>query len=31
VWALSDDSRTMKIAKEVMSKYRETFEALAKA
>jgi hypothetical protein len=31
VWALVDDSRTMKIAKEVMSKYRETFEALAKS
>jgi hypothetical protein len=31
VWAPSDDSRTMKIAKEVMSKYRETFEALAKS
>jgi hypothetical protein len=31
VWAQSDDSRTMKIAKEVMTKYRETFEALAKS
>jgi hypothetical protein len=31
VWAPSDDSRTTKIAKEVMSKYRETFEALAKS
>jgi hypothetical protein len=31
VWAPLDDSRTMKIAKEVMSKYRETLEDLAKS
>jgi len=31
VWAPNDDSRTLKIAKEVMSRYRETFEALAKS
>jgi hypothetical protein len=31
VWAPSDDSRTMKIAKQVMIEYRETFEALARS
>jgi hypothetical protein len=30
VWALSDDTRTTKIAEKVMSDYRETFEVLAK-
>ena len=31
VWAQHDDSQAMKIGEEVMSKYRETFEALAKS
>jgi hypothetical protein len=30
VWAPSDNTRTMRIADEVMDGYRETFEALAK-
>ena len=31
VWAPNDDCHTMKIANEVMDKYSETFEALAKS
>jgi hypothetical protein len=31
VWAPSDDCHTMKIANEVMNKYSETLEALAKS
>jgi hypothetical protein len=31
VWAPSNDARTIKIAKKVMSQYRETFETLAKS
>ena len=31
VWASSDDAHTAKIAEEVMDRYRETFEPLAKS